>query len=233
MDCRDGIITELKDKTVFLTGGSRGIGLCIKKTLENLGTKVIAPSRNELDLSDIRSVEKYISTNKNIKIDIFVHCAGINRLAGVTELDRTVIDEVFQVNLYSAVELIKNFIPHMVQNKYGRIVLISSLYALVSREKRAAYSMSKNAINGLIKTLTLEHAQDNILINSIAPGYVLTEMTKKNLSSKEINLLKENIPTGRLQKEEEIANMVVYLCSELNQSITGQTIVIDGGFTCR
>ena len=143
------------------------------------------------------------------------------------------MDEVFQVNLYSAVELIKNFIPNMVQNKYGRIVLISSLYALVSREKRAAYSMSKNALNGLVKTLTLEHAKDNILVNSIAPGYVLTEMTKKNLSQNEINVLRENIPTGRLQEEEEIANMVLYLCSELNQSITGQTIVIDGGFTCR
>ena len=121
----------------------------------------------------------------------------------------------------------------MKNQKWGRIVFISSLYGIVSRERRIAYSSSKNALNGLCKSLAIELGEDNILVNCVAPGYVMTDMTRKNLSEEEINAITNNIPTRRFQTTEDIANITAFLCSDLNQSITGQLIAVDGGFTCK
>ena len=220
-------------KTVFLTGASRGIGKCIRGTLEDAGAAVVAPSRTELDLSDRNSVDRYIAGHPELKIDIFIHCAGLNELAGIEEVDNQLLDRVFQVNYFAPAALIKAFSRNMRENGWGRIVFISSLYAIVSKERRIAYSSSKNAVTGLMKTLALELAPHNILVNSVAPGYVMTDMTKKNLSEEEIRQIQAAIPTGRLQSEQDIANTVSFLCSSYNQSITGQLIAVDGGFTCR
>lgn len=223
---------EIK-KTVFLTGGSRGIGKKIGEVLEGNGAEVIAPERRELDLSSSASIEKYIKANQDFSPDIFVHCAGINKLAGIEEISRDILEEVFQVNYFSAVELLKAFSGGMRKRQWGRIIFVSSLYSMVSRERRIAYSSSKNALTGLMKTLTLELASDNILVNAVAPGYVMTEMTKRNLSKEEIQSIEASIPTGKFQEEVDIANLVAFLCSDLNRSITGQLIGVDGGFTCR
>lgn len=219
--------------TAFLTGGSRGIGKAIKEILRKSGISVIAPTRTELDLSSSESITKYLKKNTNIVPDIFVHCAGINELAGIEEISQDLILRVFQVNYNSAVQLLNSFVPSMKKKEYGKIVFVSSLYGIVSRERRIAYSSSKNALNGLCKSLALELAPYNILVNSIAPGYVMTDMTRKNLSEEEIKNIEKNIPTGRFQSEEEIAEAVIFFCSEKNKSITGQLLAVDGGFLCR
>lgn len=219
--------------TAFLTGGSRGIGKAIKESLEKAGISVIAPAREELDLSNSESITKYLENNKNLTTDIFIHCAGINELAGIEEISQELILRVFQVNYNSAVQLLNSFVPSMKKKEYGKIVFVSSLYGIVSRERRIAYSSSKNALNGLCKSLALELAPYNILVNSVAPGYVMTDMTKKNLSEEEIGNIEKNIPTGRFQSEEEIAEAVTFFCSEKNKSITGQLLAVDGGFLCR
>lgn len=224
---------SLSGRRVFLTGGSRGIGKRIGSVFMAAGADLTAPGRDELDLLSAKSIEDYIKANKDFKPDIFVHCAGINKLAGITELDRDMMQDVFQVNLYSAVQLLNAFAGSMKENRYGRILFISSLYAMVSKERRVAYSASKNALTGLAKTAALELAPYNIMVNLVAPGYVMTDMTKKNLSDKEIELIKEQIPTGRFQSEDDIASLAAFLCSDYNQSITGQLIAVDGGFTCR
>lgn len=219
--------------TAFLTGGSRGIGKAIKESLRKTGISVIAPTRTELDLSSSESITKYLKKNTNIVPDIFVHCAGINELAGIEEISQDLILRVFQVNYNSAVQLLNSFVSSMKKKEYGKIVFVSSLYGIVSRERRIAYSSSKNALNGLCKSLALELAPYNILVNSIAPGYVMTDMTRKNLSEEEIKNIEKNIPTGRFQSEEEIAEAVTFFCSEKNKSITGQLLAVDGGFLCR
>ena len=219
--------------TAFLTGGSRGIGKAIKGSLEKAGISVIAPTRTELDLSSSESITKYLEKNTNLVPDIFVHCAGINELAGIEEISQDLILRVFQVNYNSAVQLLNSFVPSMKKKEYGKIVFVSSLYGIVSRERRIAYSSSKNALNGLCKSLALELAPYNILVNSVAPGYVMTDMTKKNLTEEEIKNIEKNIPTGRFQSEDEIAEAVVFFCSEKNKSITGQLLAVDGGFLCR
>lgn len=224
---------NLSRHTVFLTGGSRGIGCNIKKLFTELGANVIAPTRSELDLEKRDSIYSYLNRNAELSPDIFIHCAGLNELAGIDEISDEILDRVFQVNLYSGIELASSFADGMADRGWGRIIFISSLYSIVSKEKRIAYSSSKCALNGLIRTMALELAPKNILVNGIAPGYVLTDMTRKNLSDEEIRNIEDAIPTGRFQSENEIASLAAFLCSEWNQSITGQVLVVDGGYTCR
>ena len=124
-------------------------------------------------------------------------------------------------------------VPGMRRRKKGKILLISSLYALISRERRIAYSSSKSALTGLMRTLALELAGDQILVNAVAPGYVMTDMTTQNLTQAEIASISAQIPTGRFQTEDDIAQLAAFLCSDANRSITGQLIAVDGGLTCR
>lgn len=224
---------DMTGRRLFLTGGSRGIGKCIGSLFADRGAEVIAPGRDELDLSSRDSIQGYLRKHGDMSVDMFIHCAGINELAGVEEIDDGLVDRVFQINYHAPLALLKAFVPAMRANQYGKIVFISSLYAIVSRERRIAYSSSKNALTGLMKTLALELAPDQIMVNAIAPGYVMTEMTKKNLTGPELERIQSSIPTGRFQSERDIASLAAFLCSAENQSITGQLIAVDGGFTCR
>lgn len=223
---------DLRGKVALVTGASRGIGFSIKQALEKCGATVIAPTRDIVDLSDLKSTEDYALSLKNQNIDIFVHCAGVNKLAGIKEIDAKIFQEVLNVNLISPTILLKEIVPCMEANSWGRVVLISSLYSIVSRERRIAYSASKNALTGLCKSLAIEVGPNNILVNAVAPGYVMTEMTKKNLSEQEIHNIEKNIPTGRFQTCDDVAHLVAFLSSSLNNSITGQLIAVDGGFLC-
>ena len=128
-------------------------------------------------------------------------------------------------------KLLKELIPGMKRKGNGKIVFVTSLYSFVSKEGRLSYSSSKNALVGLCKTLALELASSNIMINCVAPGYVMTDMTINNLSKEEIERLQNSMPTKRLQSVEDIANTCLFLSSDLNNSITGQIIAVDGGFT--
>ena len=222
-----------KNRKAFLTGASRGIGKCICELLKKEGADVFAPARDELDLSDRESIGRYVKSNSNLDIDIFIHCAAINELSGIDEIDSDLIDRVFQVNYCAPLELLKMCVSGMKEKRHGRIVFISSLYAIISKERRIAYSSSKNALTGLTKTLALELAPYQIMVNAVAPGYVLTDMTKKNLSIEEITKIKSDIPTGQFQTEQDVAELTAFLCSGRNNSITGQLIAIDGGYTCK
>ena len=223
---------ELSGKLLFITGGRGGIGSAICKRFSEAGAEVVAPSSSELNLSSEASVISFFERH-SISPDIVIHSAGINELAGITEVQQETIDKVFQVNLFSFISILKQTVPAMKEKGYGRVVGISSLYGIVSRERRIPYSSSKHAMSGLIKSTAIELADHNILINGVAPGYVMTEMTKKNLNESELAAIKAQIPTGRLQEPKEIADCCLFLCSSLNQSITGQIIPVDGGFICR
>lgn len=223
----------LNGKAVLITGASRGIGLEIKKAFEQSGAVVISPTREEMDLKSSESIDEYFESNGLKNIDVFVHCAGINILSEVEQITSDLLNKVFQVNTFSAVQIASKIMPNMKNNNWGRIVLISSLYSIVTRENRLPYSASKNALTGVAKTLALEGAKYNILTNCVAPGYVVTEMTKQNLSSEEITTIEKDIPTNRFQTSKEIADLALFLCSDINQSITGQLIAVDGGYICK
>ena len=222
----------MEKKTALVTGGSRGIGKSIKESLMNEQIEVISPSRNELDLSSFESMNNFL-TNFSTSIDILVNNAGILKVGQHNELSSIDFQELLQVNVIAPFVLMSKLSHSMKENKYGRIVNVSSIWSQVSREGRSVYSASKAAVDSLTRSFALELSPYSILVNSIAPGYVNTELIKKNNSQTELDSIKKNIPLERFAEPSEIANLVTFLCSEKNSYITGQVIIMDGGYTCK
>jgi NAD(P)-dependent dehydrogenase (short-subunit alcohol dehydrogenase family) len=200
--------------------------------LQGEGVWVLSPLSNELDLSSSVSIDRYLSTLTQ-PIDILINNAGINRLGSIDEISSTDFEDVIQINLLGHFRLTQGLVKGMKARRYGRIVNISSIWSLVSRERRMAYSSTKAAINGLTRAQALELAPYNILVNALAPGYVNTDLTKKNNTSVELEAIATQIPLGRLAEPSEIAECVAFLCSPKNSYITGQVIAIDGGYLCK
>ena len=221
-----------RNRTVFLTGASRGIGKAIKNLLTKEGFDIIAPSRSQLNLADYGSVNNYLHKNKNLKIDILINNAGINFPQYVSDLDDSNIQDTIQTNLISPILLIRSLVENMKKNKWGRIINISSMFGIVARGKQVLYAASKHGLNGVTKTLALELGEYNILVNSVCPGFTKTELTLRNPPEKNALLAKE-VPLGRFADPEEIAQLVSFLISDKNTYITGAEILIDGGFTSR
>ena len=222
----------MEKKTALVTGGSRGIGKSIKESLMNEQIEVISPSRNELDLSSFESMNNFL-TNFSTSIDILVNNAGILKVGQHNELSSIDFQEILQVNVIAPFVLMSKLSHSMKENKYGRIVNVSSIWSQVSREGRSVYSASKAAVDSLTRSFALELSPYSILVNSIAPGYVNTELIKKNNSQTELDSIKKNIPLERFAEPSEIANLATFLCSEKNSYITGQVIIMDGGYTCK
>ena len=119
------------------------------------------------------------------------------------------------------------------KSKYPRIINVSSIWSIISKSRRSLYSSTKGAINSLTRSLSLELSKKNVLVNSVSPGFILTNLTKKSLSATDIIKIKKEIPLNRLGKPKEVADLIFYLGSEKNTYITGQNIVCDGGFSIK
>lgn len=219
-------------RTALITGASRGIGAAIAVKLQNEGLRVLSPSSKVLDLSSTVSIDTYLSQLTD-PIDILVNNAGINRLGSIDEISGKDFEEVIQINLFGHFQLTQGLVKGMKARRYGRIVNISSIWSLVSRERRVTYSAAKAGLNGLTRALALELAPYHILVNAVAPGYINTELTKKNNPPEALERIAEEIPLGRLGEPSEIAECVAFLCSPKNSYMTGQVIVLDGGYLCR
>jgi 3-oxoacyl-[acyl-carrier protein] reductase len=215
----------------LVTGGSRGLGAAIARELERRGMEVLVPPRAQLDLADPASIESFVRMHAPTRIDVLVNNAGINHIRALDKLSPAEWQHMLQVNLTATLALIQGFAPGMRARGWGRIVNVSSILSLVGRPHRAAYSATKAGLNGLTRSCAVELAPDNVLVNSICPGYVETEMTRRNNPPEEIEKIKAAIPLGRLALPEEIARAVGFLCSDENSYCTGQMIVADGGFT--
>ena len=222
----------MKGRVALITGASKGIGKEIAELFKFSGAKVLTPSHSELDLASNSSVESYASSLTGT-IDILVNNAGINLLAELDELDQEVLKKTLQINLVAPLILTKLLAEKMKSNRYGRIVNISSIWSVVAKEGRLAYTASKSALNGATRTLAVELGEHGILVNTIAPGYVNTELTSQNNSSEQLRLIRNNIPLKRLAEPNEIAQIAAFLCSEKNSYMTGQVLVADGGYVCR
>lgn len=227
------MVIDFKDDTVFITGASRGIGKTIAGQFRQDGAQVISPGRQELDLSDKKKVDAYLTAHPDTTANIFVFCAGVNYKNLIEKTDYEELLKTYQVNVFSSMQIIKQYAEHIRNCQNGKILFITSLYASVTKEGRAPYTGSKHALTGLMKTLALEFAPYHVCVNAVAPGYVMTDMTRKNLSEMEIGDICEAIPMKRFQSEEDIAYMVEVLCSKQNRNITGQMVNVDGGFLCR
>jgi 3-oxoacyl-[acyl-carrier protein] reductase len=208
-------------KTVLVTGGSRGIGKAIVDLFSRNGHSVYSPSREELDLS------KPVSLTRR-EFDIVINCAGINPIKFV---DSIVDEEVMRTNYTSPLEIIQQCVPYMVQQSYGRIVNIGSIWIDTAKQGRLAYSASKNALHALTKAIVVEYGHYGIIANTISPGFIETDLTYQNNSPEDILKMMHNIPLSRLGTPEEVAKLVYQLTID-NDYIAGQNIIIDGGFSC-
>lgn len=239
---------SFKDKTAIVTGGTRGIGRSIVLLLLNLGAKVIYTGTRKkdkhllreadywrLDLSDALSTSRFMHRLRKLsKLDILVNNAGINIIEPIVGIKEEHWNKVIQVNLTGAMLVMREVSRIMKRSKTaGRILNISSILGIISKEKRNAYSSSKSGLIGLTKAAALDLAPYNILVNALCPGFTMTDLTASILSKEEIKHLSSEIPLKRFVREDEIAKIAVFLCSDLNSYMTGQTLVADGGFIIR
>lgn len=184
------------------------------------------------DVSDVQEIELLIDKTMEIfgRIDTLVNNAGINRDSLIHKMSLEEWDSVINVNLKGAFNCSKAVAKYMMEQKYGRIINISSVIGQMGNVGQANYAAAKAGIIGLIKALALELARyGDITVNVVAPGFVNTEMTRR-VPEKVLKSFIERIPFHRLAEPEEVAHLVVFLASDLAKYITGQVVAINGGF---
>jgi 3-oxoacyl-[acyl-carrier protein] reductase len=217
-------------RSVLVTGAARGIGAAVAARYRADGWRVVAPTRAELDLSDAAAVERFCARADVGQIDVLVNNAGENVLGHIASLPEADLRRMMQTNLLSVWSLVRRFAGPMAERGWGRIVNVASIYGIKSRAARGAYTASKAGLIGLTKTAAIEYGAGNVLVNAIAPGFVDTEMTRRNNTPEQIAALCAQVPLGRLASTDEIAVLAAWLGGEANTYVTGQTVVIDGGF---
>lgn len=222
---------NLNGKKALVTGGSRGIGKSISDKLESYGAKVIRTSTSEVDFSNEESTKNFLDKIKDTDIDILVNNAGICINNFISDVSYEDFDKVQKVNLYGPFRVTQVVCEGMKKRGYGRIVNISSIKGTGSSQRRLSYTTSKSGLNGMTRTMACDLAPYGILVNSISPGFTNTELTNSMLTQSDKDYLVERIPMNRFGEVEDIANLVSFFVSDLNSYVTGQDIVIDGGYT--
>lgn len=214
----------------LVLGGSGDIGGAISARLQADGYEVMAVGRADFDLGNGAQIDAFIAKNGN-SFDILIHSGGLNQPKLFENLTDAEIRESLDVNLHGFLRIAQACLPYWQAQSFGRVLVISSLYGFLARKGRLPYVISKHALNGAVKTLAIELAPNGVLVNALSPGYIETKMTVKNNSPESISKFVSGIPLGRLGQPEEIAEVAAFLCSPKNRYLTGQDLVVDGGFS--
>ncbi len=194
------------------------------------------------DLADAELLEKNLQ-GVNEEINILVNNAGIYRTEAVINHDLNSWREILEVNLTSALVLSKAFLPGMIARNWGRIINVSSISGKSAEAYGAAYSASKFALIGLTEAMALENARHGITVNAVCPGWVATDMAFEQIGDQQwcdltglekdqaLEITKLSVPLMRLVEPQEVAGLIVYLCTQEAAAITGQSLNICGGMT--
>lgn len=257
----------VKDKVAIITGSARGIGFEIGKIFAENGAKVVLSDLDQntvekaaLDLrnngleviglkADVTSEEDIIQLINQAKdnygrIDIFINNAGLQHVAPIEEFPTEKFELMIKIMLTAPFISIKNVLPIMKEQGFGRIINISSINGLIGFANKAAYNSAKHGVIGLTKVAALESASFGITVNALCPGYVDTPLVRGQLEdlakTRQVPLesvLEEVIyplvPQNRLLDVSEIADYAIFLASDKARGITGQAVVLDGGYTAQ
>lgn len=235
-------------KTVFITGGSRGIGACAVKKFAKSGYRVAFSYLNsekeakilenkygalavKADISDSGQVNKAIEKVEKAfgSVDILINNAGIDEFALVTDITDEMWKKMIDTNLSGAFYACRRVLPSMIHKKDGIIINISSMWGEVGASCEVHYSVSKAGLIGLTKALAKEVGPSGIRVNCITPGVVDTDMNK-NLTDDDIKSLISDTPLGKIASPEDIVGVMEFLASDSSSFITGQIIGVNGGF---
>lgn len=245
---------DFSHQTALITGATRGIGKSIADCFLAAGANLILTGTKQeevdflnaenkrkdiknvfyiqADFSSIASTADFLRKLEQYdQIDICVNNAGVNKIADFTETSIDDFNWINEINLNVPYKILKVVGPKMIANKYGRVVNVASIWSVITRPGRSMYTSSKNALVGLTKTLAIEWAANNVLVNAVSPGFTITELTKTTNTPEQLEAIERMIPAKRMAQPDEIARVIAFLCSDLNTYLTGQNITIDGGFT--
>lgn len=246
---------NLDGKVAIVTGAATGLGQAIaaalarqgaslavtdkegcslaetRKMLESLGGKVATATIDVRDMAQIKSgVDAVIS--KFGRVDILVNNAGINRPAPGLEVTESEWDDHYNVNVKGGFFMAQAVAPRMIEQKWGRIIFISSQSGLIGIPGQPIYCSTKGAVIQLVRTLGVEWAKHGITVNSVAPTFVETNLTRKRLQNPEfLKFVLGKIPAGKLAMPQDIAAAVAYLASEEAGMVNCDTLSVDGGWT--
>jgi NAD(P)-dependent dehydrogenase (short-subunit alcohol dehydrogenase family) len=246
---------HMEGKVALITGGSSGIGKATAQAFIKQGAKVVIADISEetgeqvvrdlkqgggealfvrTDVSDAAAVEAMVRKTVDTfgRLDYAFNNAGIEGDSAPTgEVDSDNLDRVININLKGVMYCMRYEIPAMLQNGGGAIVNTASIAGIVGFPDLAPYVASKHAVAGMTRTAAMEYSKDNIRVNAIAPGVIRTPMVERSFTEEQMQGLAEVKPIRRLGEPDEIADSVIFLCSDSASFITGHILVADGGFT--